>query len=70
MSAKADQAQTRGEAGISFLMAQVAPKVGAPLKAGSLSRIAESSTEPDLIEVDVKCDVPLPLNGVKITLMI
>ncbi len=62
--------KTRGEGGIAFLKEQRAPKVGAPIKAGSLSRIEESATEPDLVEIDFKGDFPLPLNGVVITLFV
>jgi hypothetical protein len=65
-----DLMKTRGEAGINFLKEQKAPKVGAPLKAGSLSRIEESKTQPDSVEIDVKGDFPLPLNNVKITLFV
>jgi hypothetical protein len=65
-----DLMKTRGQAGINFLKEQKAPKVGAPLKAGSLSRIEESATQPDSVEIDVKGDFPLPLNNVKITLFV
>lgn len=65
-----DLMKTRGEGGIVFLLAQRAPRVGAPLKSGSLSRIQESTSQPDSVEVDVKCDVPLPLNNVTVTLFI
>jgi hypothetical protein len=65
-----DLMKTRGEAGVSFLKEQSAPRVGAPLRSGSLSRIQESATEPDSVEVDFRIGVPLPLNNVKITLFV
>ena len=65
-----DLMKTRGEAGISFLTSQTAPKVGAPLKSGSLTRIEQSATEPDGMEIDVEGDFPLPLNNVTITLLV
>lgn len=65
-----DLMKTRGEAGIAFLVAQTAPRVGAPLKSGSLALIEESPTEPDNVALNFDIDVPLPLNGVQITLFI
>lgn len=65
-----DLMKTRGEAGVSFLKQQTAPRVGAPLRKGSLSRIEESAIQPDSVEVDFRIGVPLPLNNVRITLFI
>jgi hypothetical protein len=65
-----DLMKTRGEGGIAFLKEQTAPRVGAPLKTGSLSRIEESATQPDAVELDFRIGVPLPLNSVKVTLFV
>ena len=65
-----DLLKTRGEGGIAFLMEQRAPRVGAPLRSGSLSRIEESATQPDTVEIDVNISVPLPLNNIKLTLLV
>lgn len=65
-----DLLKTRGEGGISFLLAQRAPRVGAPLRSGQLSRIEESSDQPDTVEIDIDINVPLPLNNIKLTLLV
>ena len=65
-----DLLKTRGEGGIQFLKDQRANRVGAPLRRGNLSRIQESSTQPDTVEIDIEITVPLPLNNVKLTLLI
>lgn len=65
-----DVLKTRGEGGIAFLLSQRAPRVGAPLRSGSLQRIEESSTQPDTVEIDIGINVPLPLNNIKLTLLV
>jgi hypothetical protein len=65
-----DLLKTRGEGGIAFLVAQRAPRVGAPLRGGQLSRIEESATQPDTVEIDVSIKIPLPLNNIKLTLLV
>jgi hypothetical protein len=65
-----DLLKTRGDGGISFLKAQRAPRVGAPLKSGRLTRIEESATQPDTVEIDIEISVPLPLNNIKLTLLV
>lgn len=65
-----DLLKTRGEGGIEFLKAQRAPRVGAPLRGGQLQRIEESENEPDSVEVDIGISVPLPLNNLRIRLLI
>jgi hypothetical protein len=65
-----DILKTRGESGISFLMAQRSPRIGAPLRSGSLARIEESEIQPDTVEIDIDISVPLPLNNIKLTLLV
>lgn len=65
-----DLLKTRGDGGISFLMAQRAPRVGAPLRGGQLTRIEESADQPDSVEIDIDISVPLPLNNIKLTLLV
>lgn len=65
-----DLLKTRGEGGISFLLSRRAPRVGAPLRAGQVKRIEESSIQPDSVEIDIGISVPLPLNNLKLTLLI
>lgn len=65
-----DLLKTRGEGGISFLKEQRAPRVGAPLRSGALTSIAESETQPDSVEIEVDVDVPVPLNKVNLKLLV
>lgn len=65
-----DMLKTRGESGITFLKLQRAPRVGAPLRSGQLTRIEESTLQPDSVEIDVDIGVPLPLNNIKLTLLV
>lgn len=65
-----DILKTRGESGISFLLAQRSPRIGAPLRNGSLARIEESEIQPDTVEIDIDISVPLPLNNIKLTLLV
>lgn len=65
-----DLLKTRGDGGISFLLAQRAPRVGAPLRSGQLTRIEESDTQPDTVEIDIDISVPLPLNNIRLTLLV
>lgn len=65
-----DLLKSRGEGGIAFLKDQRAPRVGAPLRSGALSRIEESATQPDTVEIDVDVGIPLPLNNIKLTLLV
>jgi hypothetical protein len=65
-----DLLKTRGEGGIAFLLAQRAARVGAPLRKGQLQRIEESSTQPDTVEIDIGVSVPLPLNNLKLKLLV
>jgi len=65
-----DLLKTRGEGGLTFLKNQRAPRVGAPLRSGQMARIEESSSQPDTVEIDIEIDVPLPLNNIKLTLLV
>lgn len=65
-----DLLKTRGEGGVEFLKSRRAPRVGAPLRNGQLSRIEESTTQPDSVEIDVTVDIPLPLNNITLTLLV
>ena len=65
-----DLLKTRGESGIEFLREQRVQRIGAPLRGGQLSRIEESTIQPDTVEIDFDITVPLPLNNIKITLLI
>lgn len=65
-----DVLKTRGEGGIEFLKSQRAPRVGAPLRSGQMSRIEESSSQPDTVEIDIAISVPLPLNNITLTLLV
>jgi hypothetical protein len=65
-----DVLKTKGEGGIGFLLDQRAPRVGAPLRSGQLERIEESATQPDTVEIDIGISVPLPLNNIKLTLLV
>jgi hypothetical protein len=65
-----DLLKTRGESGIGFLLDQRAPRVGAPIRQGQLTRIEESDIQPDTVEIDVDITIPLPLNNIKLTLLV
>jgi hypothetical protein len=65
-----DLLKTRGQSGIQFLKEQRAPRVGAPLRGGSLTRIEESAIQPDTVEIDISIAIPLPLNNIKLTLLV
>jgi hypothetical protein len=65
-----DLLKTRGEGGLTFLKNQRAPRVGAPLRSGEMARIEESSSQPDTVEIDIDISVPLPLNNIKLTLLV
>ena len=65
-----DLLKTRAESGIDFLKAQRAQRVGAPLRSGQLARIEESADQPDSVEIDLDISIPLPLNNIKLTLLV
>jgi len=65
-----DILKTRAEGGIKFLLGQRAPRLGAPIRKGSLSSISESETQPDTVEINIDIDVPLPLNHITLTLLV
>jgi len=65
-----DILKTRGESGITFLLAARVQRVGAPIRRGTLASISESEIQPDSVEITVDVDVPLPLNNLKITLLV
>lgn len=65
-----DLLKTRGESGVTFLKEQRAARVGAPLRDGKLTRIEESTTQPDTVLIDIDVNVPLPLNNIKLTLLV
>ena len=65
-----DLLKTRGEGGIQFLRDQRVARIGAPIRRGNLTRIEESATQPDTVEIDIDITVPLPLNNIKLTLLI
>jgi len=65
-----DMLKTRGGGGIAFLTEQRAPRIGAPLRSGELARIEESADQPDTVEIDISINVPLPLNNIKLTLLV
>lgn len=65
-----DLLKTRAENGIEYLKAQRVERAGAPLRAGSLSRLEESTAEPDTVEMDIDVRVPLPFNRLKLTLLV
>lgn len=64
-----DMLKTRGQSGIDFLKSQSQPRVGAPLRGGQLSKLEESTSQPDSVEADINCDLPLPLNNVNLRLL-
>jgi hypothetical protein len=65
-----DLLKTKGEGGLSFLKSQRVPRLGPPIRSGALSRIEESLTQPDTVEIDIDINVPLPLNNIKLTLLV
>ena len=65
-----DLLKTRGEGGLQFLLNARVAKIGAPIKSGSMTSIAESTTEPDTVEIEMDIDVPLPLNKIRLTLLV
>jgi hypothetical protein len=65
-----DLLKTRGESGISFLKDQRVQRIGAPLRGGQLTRIQESTLQPDTIEIDIDINIPLPLNNIKLTILV
>ena len=65
-----DLLKSKGQAGIGFLKKQRVQRIGAPLRSGQLTGVAESDTQPDTVEVGISIDVPLPLNHLNITLLV
>lgn len=65
-----DLLKTKGESGLSFLKSQRVQRLGPPIRTGELTRIEESLTQPDSVEIDIDISVPLPLNNIKITLLV
>lgn len=65
-----DLLKTRGEGGLSFLKSQRVARLGPPIRSGELTRIEESLTQPDTVEIDIDISVPLPLNNIKLTLLV
>lgn len=64
-----DMLKTRAQAGIDFLKGQRQPRIGAPLRGGQLTLIQESTDQPDSLETEISCDLPLPLNNVTVKLL-
>ena len=65
-----DMMKTRGEGGISYLKNQRVSRIGSPIRRASLSSISESAVQPDTVEIGIDVDVPLPLNNIKLTLLV
>lgn len=65
-----DLLKTKGEGGLTFLKSQRVQRIGAPIRSGALTRIEESLIQPDTVEIDIEIDVPLPLNNIKLTLLV
>lgn len=65
-----DLLKTTGTGGIDFLKEQRAPRVGAPLRSGKLTRIEESASQPDTVEIDIGISIPIPLNNITLTLLV
>jgi hypothetical protein len=65
-----DLLKTKGESGLSFLKSQRVQRLGAPIRTGQLTRIEESTIQPDTVEIDIDIGVPLPLNNIKLTLLV
>jgi len=65
-----DMLKTRGESGLAFLSSQRVARVGPPILSGELTRIETSETQPDTVEIDIDITVPLPLNNIKLTLLV
>ncbi|MHC4644923.1 MAG: hypothetical protein ACYTBJ_05445 [Planctomycetota bacterium] len=57
-------------AGIDFLKNSTAPRVGGVLRDGSLTSLGEDATQPDTVNVVIDINIPLPLNNVKVTLLV
>ena len=56
--------------GIDFLKNHKAPRVGGVLRDGSMSKMVESISQPDSIEIDIDVKIPYPLNNIKVTLLV
>jgi hypothetical protein len=65
-----DLLKTRGEGALTFLKSQRVPRIGPPILTGEMSRIETSATQPDTVEIDVEIGIPLPLNNIKLTLLV
>ncbi|RKX67328.1 MAG: hypothetical protein DRP42_00590 [Tenericutes bacterium] len=65
-----DVLKTKGEGGLAFLLNARVARVGAPIRRGTLTNIEESSTQPDTVEISLEVDVPLPLNNIKVTILV
>jgi hypothetical protein len=64
-----DTLQRTGEASIGFLRDRTRlPKIGGVIRNGSLSSIAEDTTQIDTVNMTFTCSFPVPLNNVDITL--
>lgn len=65
-----DMVKTRGEGGFKFLKAQRSQGIGAPIRSGALTLVQESTTDPDFIDVEATINVPVPLNGIRVKLLV
>jgi len=65
-----DLLKTRGEGALAFLRSQRVARLGPPILTGEMTRIETSETQPDTVEIDIEISVPLPLNNIKLTLLV
>jgi hypothetical protein len=65
-----DLLKTITVSGIDFLKNQKAPRVGGVLRDGSMSKLVESISQPDSIEIEIDVKIPYPLNNIKVTLLV
>jgi len=59
-----------GSGGVKFLSENRLPKIGAPLRRGSITTLVESSVEPDTVEAEMDIDVPYPFNRLRLKLLV
>lgn len=65
-----DILKTTTEGGISFLKNSKAPRVGGVIRDGELSSIEEDSTQPDQVLIVIDPKISVPLNNIKVTLLV
>ncbi len=66
-----DELKTTGQSVIDFLVSRTRlPKIGGVLRSGSITRLQESESAIDTIEISFGLNIPIPLNNIDITIQV